>query len=101
MVQLTVMEELLNEYIEFIDLSTINYLIELISKKEKKSKRRIFEELGINRGALYQPHIGSKLKQKIIKEAYKRLDSSIVIKVLYGRMTVSYTHLTLPTIYSV
>jgi len=86
MVQLAVMDELLNEYIEFIDLSTINYLIELMSKEEKKSKRRIFEELGISRGALYQPHVGNKLKQKIIKEAFKRLDSSIVIKVLYGRM---------------
>ena len=86
MTQLAVMGEPLSEYIEFIDLSTINYLIELMSKEEKKSKRRIFEELGISRGALYQPHVGNKLKQKIIKEAFKRLDSSIVIKVLYGRM---------------
>jgi len=86
MTQLAVMEEPLSEYIEFIDLSTINYLIELMSKEEKKSKRRIFEELGISRGALYQSHVGNKLKQKIIKEAFKRLDSSIVIKVLYGRM---------------
>lgn len=80
------MGELLSEYAEFIDLGTINYLIDLMSKEEKKSKREIFKELEISRGALYQPHIGNKLKQKIIKEAFKRLDSSIVIKTLYGRM---------------
>ncbi|EHP68878.1 hypothetical protein MetMK1DRAFT_00033260 [Metallosphaera yellowstonensis MK1] len=78
--------ELLSEYAEFIDLGTINYLIDLMSKEEKKSKREIFKELEISRGALYQPHIGNELKQKIIKEAFKRLDSSIVIKTLYGRM---------------
>jgi cell division protein FtsL len=80
------MGELLSEYAEFIDLGTINYLIDLMSKEEKKSKREIFKELEISRGALYQPHIGNGLKQKIIKEAFKRLDSSIVIKTLYGRM---------------
>lgn len=80
------MGELLSEYAEFIDLGTINYLIDLMSKEGKKSKREIFKELGISRGALYQPHIGNGLKQKIIKEAFKRLDSSIVIKALYGRM---------------
>ncbi len=78
--------ELLSEYAEFIDLGTINYLIDLMSKEEKKSKREIFKELGISRGALYQPHIGNKLKQKIIEEAFKCLDSSIVIKAMYGRM---------------
>lgn len=86
MVQLNVMGELLSEYTEFIDIGTINYLVDLMSEKEKKSKRQIFEELGISRGTLYQPHIGNKLKQKIIKEAFKRLDVNIVIKVLYGRM---------------
>ena len=80
------MGDLLSEYAEFIDLGTINYLIDLMSKEEKKSKREIFKELGISRGALYQPHIGNELKQKIIKEAFKRLDSSIVIKAMYGRM---------------
>jgi hypothetical protein len=80
------MGELLSEYTEFIDIGTINYLVDLMSKKEKKSKRQIFEELGVSRGALYQPHIGNKLKQKIIKEAFKRLDANIIIKVLYGRM---------------
>jgi hypothetical protein len=80
------MGELLSEYTEFIDIGTINYLVDLMSEKEKKSKRQIFEELGISRGTLYQPHIGNKLKQKIIKEAFKRLDVNIVIKVLYGRM---------------
>jgi len=80
------MGDLLSEYAEFIDLGTINYLIDLMSKEGRKSKREIFKELGISRGALYQPHIGNELKQKIIKEAFKRLDSSIVIKTLYGRM---------------
>ena len=78
--------ELLSEYAEFIDTGAINYLIELMSKQEKKSKRQIFEELGISRGALYQPHVGNKLKQKIINEAFKRLDPSVVIKILYGHM---------------
>ena len=78
--------ELLSEYAEFIDLGAINYLIELMSKQENKSKRQIFEELGISRGALYQPHVGNKLKQKIINEAFKRLDPSVVIKILYGHM---------------
>jgi len=78
--------ELLSEYAEFISLGTINYLIDLMSQQEKKSKRQIFEELGISRGALYQPHIGNKLKQKVVKEAFKRLDPIIVIKILYGNM---------------
>ena len=77
---------LLSEYAEFIGIGTINYLIELMSQQEKKSKIQIFEELGISRGALYQPHIGNKLKQRIIKEAFKRLDPNIVIKILYGYM---------------
>jgi len=78
--------ELLSEYAEFIDIGTINYLIDLISEREKKSKRQIFKELGISRGTLYQPHIGNKLKQKIIKEAFKHLNSNIIIKILYGHM---------------
>jgi len=78
--------ELLSEYAKFIDIGTINYLVELMSEREKKSKRQIFEELGISRGALYQPHVGNKLKQKIINEAFKRLDPSVVIKILYGHM---------------
>jgi len=78
--------ELLSEYAEFTDIGTINYLVELMSEREKKNKRQIFEELGISRGALYQPHVGNKLKQKVIKEAFKRLDPSVVIKILYGHM---------------
>jgi len=78
--------ELLSEYKEFIDVGTINYLINLICEKEKKSKRQIFKELGISRSTLYQPHVGDKLKEKIIKEAFKRLDPDIVIKILYGHM---------------
>ena len=79
-------KELLSEYAEFIDLGTINHLIDLMSKQEKKSKRQIFEELGISKGALYQPHIGNKLKQKVINGAFERLDPSTVIKILYGNM---------------
>jgi len=78
--------ELLSEYAQFVDVGTINYLIDLICEKEKKSKRQILEELGISRGALYQPHIGDKLKQTIIEEAFKRLDPTTVIKILYGHM---------------
>jgi len=78
--------ELLSEYAEFVDIGTINYLIDLICQKEKKSKRQVFEELGISRGALYQPYVGDKLKQKVIKEAFRRLDPSTVIKILYEHM---------------
>ncbi len=46
------MGELLSEYAEFIDLGTINYLIDLMSNEEKKSKREIFKELEISRKAL-------------------------------------------------
>jgi len=83
--------DLLSEYAEFADIGTIHYLIDLISKQENKSRRQIFEELGISRGALYQPHVGKKLKQKVIEEALKRLDRSTVIRVLYGRMKHIFT----------
>jgi len=78
--------ELLSEYAQLIVVGTINYLVDLMSQQEKKSKRQIFEELGISRGALYQPHVGDELKQRIIKEAFKRLDPTTVIKILYGHM---------------
>ena len=80
------MGDLLSEYAEFIDIGTINYLLDLMGKKEKKRKEEILKELDINRSALYQPHGGTELKQKIIKESFKRLDTSLVITILYGRM---------------
>jgi hypothetical protein len=82
--------DLLSEYAEFVDLGTINYLIDLMSKEEKKSKEEILKELEINRSVLYQPHIGNEHKQKIIKEAFKRLDSSAVITILYDRIKTIY-----------
>jgi len=91
MVLYIITEDLLSEYAEFVDIGTIHYLIDLMSKQEKKSRRQIFEELGISRGALYQPHVGKKLKQKVIKEAIKRLDRSTVIRVLYGHMKNLFT----------
>ncbi len=56
--------EILSEYAEFIDIGTINYLVELMSIQERKSKREIFKELGISRGALYQPHVGINLSKR-------------------------------------
>jgi len=86
MVLYVITEDLLTEYAEFVDIGTIHYLIDLMSKQEKKSRRQLFEELGISRGALYQPHVGKKLKQKVVEEALKRLDRTTVIRTLYGRM---------------
>jgi len=80
------MGELLSEYAEFIDIGTINYLLDLMGKKEKQTKEEILKELDINRSTLYQPYVGTELKQKIIKEAFKRLDTSLVIAILYDRM---------------
>jgi len=80
------MGDLLSEYAEFIDIGTINYLLDLMGKKEKKRKEEILKELDISRSVLYQPHVRTELKQKIIKEAFKCLDPSLVIIILYGRM---------------
>jgi len=80
------MGDLLSEYAEFIDIGTINYLLDLMGKKEKKRKEEILKELDISRSVLYQPHVRTELKQKIIKEAFKCLDPSLVITILYGRM---------------
>jgi cell division protein FtsL len=80
------MGDLLSEYAEFIDLGTINYLLDLMGKKEKQTKEEILKELDINKSALYQPYVGTELKQKIIKEAFKRLEPSLVITILYSRM---------------
>ena len=90
MVLYVITEDLLTEYAEFVDIGTIHYLIDLMSKQEKKSRRQLFEELGISRGALYQPHIGKKLKQKVVEEALKRLDRTTVIRTLYGRMKILF-----------
>jgi len=79
-------EDLLTGYAEFVDIGTINYLITLMGEKEGKSKREIFKELGISRGALYQPHVGDEVKRKVIEEAFKRLDSGTITKILYGYM---------------
>ena len=40
-------EVLLSEYAEYIDMGTINYLVELIARKEKKGKKEILDELGL------------------------------------------------------
>jgi len=93
MVLYIITEDLLTEYAEFVDIGIIHYLIDLMSKQEKKSKRQIFEELGISRGALYQTHVGKKLKQKVIEEALKRLERSTVIRILYGRMKTLFINL--------
>ena len=81
-------EVLLSEYAEYIDVGTINYLVELIAREEKKGKREILDELGISITKLHQ----TEVKQRVINEAFKRLDKRIVIKVLYGRMKTVYTN---------
>jgi len=78
--------DLLSEYARFLDVGTINYLVTLMAREEGKSKRKILEELGISRGTLYQPHVGNDVKQRIIKEALKRLNKTTVIKILYSHM---------------
>jgi len=78
----------LSDYAKYVDLGTINYLIDLIARKEKKSKGEIFKELGINREALYKQE--TEEKQKVIEEAFKRLDHAVVIKALYGRMKILF-----------
>jgi hypothetical protein len=77
---------LLGEYAEYIDAGTILYLVELIAGKEKKGKREILNELGISIPQLHQ----NEVKQRVIKEALKRLDTKTVIRVLYGRMKTVY-----------
>ena len=79
---------LLSEYAEYIDMGTILYLVELIARKEKKGKREILDKLGVSITQLHQ----TEVKQRVIKEAFKRLDKRTVIKVLYGRMKTVYTN---------
>jgi cell division protein FtsL len=89
-----IIEELMSEYAEYIDMGTINYLMDLMSKEEKKSRREIFREIfkepEISREALYQSQLTvlklAELKKRIIKEAFKRLNPDLVIKTLYGHM---------------
>jgi len=79
-------EDVLTEYAEFIDIGTVNYLIDLISKTERKPKTEVLKELGINREALYGPNG----KSRVLSEAVKRLDKLTVIKILYGKMKNVY-----------
>ena len=81
-------EVLLSEYAEYIDVGTINYLVELIAREEKKGKREILDELGISITKLHQ----TEVKQRVINEAFKRLDKRTVIRALYGRMKTVYTN---------
>jgi len=80
-------EILLSEYAEYIDMGTINYLVELIAREEKRGKREILDELGVSVIRLHQ----TEMKQRVIEEAFKRLDKRTVIRVLYGRMKTVYT----------
>ena len=81
-------EVLLSEYAEYIDMGTINYLVELIARKEKKGKKEILDELGVSVTQLHQ----TEVKQRVINEAFKRLDKKTAIRVLYGRMKTVYTN---------
>jgi len=81
-------ELLLSEYAEYIDMGTINYLVELIAREEKRGNREILDELGIGITQLHQ----TEVKQRVINEALKRLDKRTVIRVLYGRMKTVYTN---------
>ena len=81
-------ELLLSEYAEYIDMGTINYLVELIAREEKRGKREILDELGISITQLHQ----TEVKQRVINEALKLLDKRTVIRVLYGRMKTVYTN---------
>jgi hypothetical protein len=78
--------EILSEYADFIDNGTINYLISLISEKEKKDKKEILAELKISYKELYRPGTNTEAKKEIIKEAFRRLDAGEVISILYGRV---------------
>ena len=80
--------ELLSEYAEYIDTGTILYLVELIARKEKKSKKEIFDELGISIPQLHQ----NDVKERVIGESFRRLDTNTVIRVMYGRMKAVYTN---------
>ena len=81
-------ELLLSEYAEYIDMGTINYLVELIAREEKRGKREILDELGVGVTQLHQ----TEVKQRVINEALKLLDKRTVIRVLYGRMKTVYTN---------
>ena len=77
---------LLSEYVEYIDAGTILYLVELIARKEKKDKKEILQELKLTIPQLRQ----NEVKEKVIRESFRRLDTNTVIKVLYGRMKTVY-----------
>ncbi len=79
---------LLSQYAEFNDVGTINYLLDLMAKKEDKRKQDILKEIGVSTRSLYK----KDKKQKIIEEAFKRLDTKLVIEVLYGRMKTVFTN---------
>jgi hypothetical protein len=82
-------EDILSEYAEYLSLGTINYLLDLIGEKEMKSRRQVLEELGINKETLYH---STEAKQKVIKEALKKLDPITVIQAMYGNMKNIFTN---------
>jgi len=78
----------LSEYAEYIDAGTALYLVDLIARKEKKGRMEILEELGLSISQLHQ----NEVRQRVIKESFRRLDTNTVIRVLYGRMKAVYTN---------
>jgi len=83
------MSEILSQYAEYLNLSTINYLLDLIGEKENKSRRQILEELGIDKETLYY---STEAKKQVVKEAFKRLDPAIVIKTVYENIKTIFTN---------
>ncbi|BFI75819.1 hypothetical protein [Sulfurisphaera ohwakuensis] len=84
------LSKLMMYYADLVSVGTLHYLVELMAEKEGVSKREMFERLGISRGTLYQKSVGIETREKIIEEAFKRLDTDKVVEVLYESVKAIY-----------
>ena len=86
------LSKLILYYADLVSVGTLHYLVELMAEKEGVSKREMFERLGISRGTLYQKSVGIETKEKILTEAFKRLDTDKVVEILYESVKSLYVN---------
>lgn len=83
-------ELLLEQYADFMDTGTLFRLIELISRREGKSKEQVLDELGL-KGKLDNIEVERDVKEKIVREAVKRVGDAEVACIMYNRISKVFT----------
>jgi hypothetical protein len=83
-------ELLLEQYADFMDTGTLFRLIELISRREGKSKEQVLDELGL-RGKLDSIEVERDVKEKIVRESVKRVGDAEVACIMYNRISKVFT----------